>query len=364
MNILYVSHLEGQLFVGPNYSVPAQVFAQSKYDNVFWYNLNSSKQDAWLKGGLFHNTEEFPQKKLSHLPEPFNHPDLVVFESFYYADDLSISCECRKNGIPYVIVPRSAFTHQAQKSKKIKKWIANFVFFKRFAKKALAIHYLTETEYKDSGASWNRNYFVEPNGIAMPSQKKQFTNQAWINGICIGRFDEYQKGLDLLLEACKDIREFLIKSRVRINLFGPERLGYKKRFQELVVENDLSEVIFVHDGVYGKDKEKELLNSDFFVMTSRFEGMPMSLIEALSYGLPCVVTKGSNMSDVVERYHAGKTCDTTSQDIASALASFVNEQHRFEEYSKNAIELASQYDWDSIASRSHDHYVGLLNRVV
>ena len=40
MNVLYISKLTGNLFAGPNNSVPAQIKAQSKIDNVFWYNLN------------------------------------------------------------------------------------------------------------------------------------------------------------------------------------------------------------------------------------------------------------------------------------------------------------------------------------
>ena len=37
MNVLYISKLTGNLFAGPNNSVPAQIKAQSKIDNVFWY---------------------------------------------------------------------------------------------------------------------------------------------------------------------------------------------------------------------------------------------------------------------------------------------------------------------------------------
>ncbi len=43
MNVLYISNLTGNLFAGPNNSVPAQIKAQSKRDNVFWYNINDIK---------------------------------------------------------------------------------------------------------------------------------------------------------------------------------------------------------------------------------------------------------------------------------------------------------------------------------
>ena len=43
MNILYISNLSGSKFAGPSYSVPEQIRAQAKYDNVFWLNLNKYK---------------------------------------------------------------------------------------------------------------------------------------------------------------------------------------------------------------------------------------------------------------------------------------------------------------------------------
>lgn len=43
MNILYFSHLNNLISEGPNYSVPAQILAQSKYDNVFWINLTDRR---------------------------------------------------------------------------------------------------------------------------------------------------------------------------------------------------------------------------------------------------------------------------------------------------------------------------------
>jgi len=47
----------------------------------------------------------------------------------------------------------------------------------------------------------------------------------------------------------------------------------------------LQNVVYINDGIFDDEKEKKQLESDFFILTSRFEGHPMGLIEALSYGL-------------------------------------------------------------------------------
>ena len=76
MNILYVSNLTGDLWAGPNNSVPAQIKAQAKLDNVFWYNVNKNIIKEWV--GLYHNLLEYPSEKLADLPHPFNKPNLLL----------------------------------------------------------------------------------------------------------------------------------------------------------------------------------------------------------------------------------------------------------------------------------------------
>lgn len=357
MNILYFSHLSNIISEGPNYSVPAQILAQSKYDNVLWINLTDACQKSWVETGLYHSIKEYPHKNISLLPEPFNKPDLVIFESFYYLDDVLLSIQCQRMSIPYIIVPRSAFTWQGQAKKKLKKKIANFLLFSRMAKSALAIQYLTKDELLDSGNSWNKNSFVIPNGILINEFQTRMKGR--LDGVYIGRFDIYQKGLDLLFEACKVSKRYLENHNMTITLYGPERLGLKQKYADDIMKNGLENVLKVGDGVFGEEKKRVLKSASFFIMTSRFEGMPMSLIEALSYGLPCVVSKGTNMLDVIKDHNAGWVCDNSVGSIQNALKEII-ECDDYESKCKNAYNLSRKYDWDSISMKTHEIYTRLL----
>lgn len=359
MNILYISHLTNVISEGPNYSVPAQIKAQSEYDNVFWWNLTSAKQQHWLDTNLFHGIEEYPSKKIKDLPKPFDEPDLVVFESFYYIDDALLSIECRIRHIPYIIVPRSALTKQGQNQKRLKKFVANILLFRPMTRHALAIHYLTEKEKIDSGIKWNTESFVIGNGITRkPFNYKEIKSP--VRGVYIGRFDPIQKGLDLLLEACVSCKELMQKNNVVIELYGPKRYNCREEYQELINKNDMGELLIIRDGVFGEEKQSVLETADFFVMTSRFEGMPMSLIEAMSYGLPCLITEGTNMTDVVDKYDAGWTAKVDASNIAEALKRMLQDIPEFNQKRKNAWELSKEYDWDSIAIETHKEYEQLL----
>jgi len=360
MNIVYISHLLGSQFGGPNYSVPAQVAAQKKYDNVFWYNLSEPVMEHWKQTGSFHNLNDYPEKRITALPEPFNKPDLVIFEDFYYIDDCKLGKECRKNNIPYIIVPRGVLTKRAQATKRIKKTVANAIFFKPFTRKAVAIEYLTESEMENSGPKWNKKNIIIPNGVKRIPFVERNVNKEYISGVFIGRFMP-AKGIDLLVDAVSLAQSKMRESKVRISLYGPKGYSLWQEIADKIIENKTDDILSISDAVVGEEKDKVLRAADFFIMTSRFEGMPMGLIEALGYSLPCIVTGGTNMRTEIEAANAGWGCDIDAESIAGAIGSLCDNINDLSSYRERAYKLACEYDWDALAGKAHLIYEKIAN---
>ena len=86
----------------------------------------------------------------------------------------------------------------------------------------------------------------------------------------------------------------------------------------------------------------------------------MALLEALSLGVPCLVTEGTNMDDVIHDYEAGWGCRNTVEDIAKVLAEILMNRPDLEKMSRNARQLAGQYDWDLLAKDAHEKYEEIL----
>jgi len=314
-----------------------------------------------METGAFIDLNTFPYAKVSLLPPPFNSPDVVIFEDFYIPRFLKLALELRKLQVPYIIIPRGSLTKLAQKKKWFKKKVFNFLVFKNFARNAAGIQYLTQHERDTSGESWNSSNIIIPNGVSMKDigeERNKPTNV--LSGVFIGRFDPFHKGLDFLISAVHTLQEILRQEKLIINVHGPERLGYKEKFKNEIKEKQIDDILLLHDGVFGKEKEQVLLNNTFFVLTSRFEGHPMGLIEALSYGLPCLITKGTNMGEEVEKYNAGWVAENSSESVTDALRRLIAEKHTLLEKSRNAIVLASKYDWDFLAQTSHEEYLRLI----
>jgi len=356
MNILYIANLSKNKWAGPNISVLAQVKAQSSFDNVFLYNQNHLELDEWRALKYFHNLNDFPTQKLEDLPIPFCRPDLVVFEGMYQFGLNKCIRYIQKNKIPYIIIPRSELTKQAQKQKYLKKKVANLLYFNNFIKNALAIQYLTNSEYLDSGEKWNSNKIIIPNGINRKDVIKSHFNETCLKLVYVGRLDLYHKGLDIMIEAISKIKNELRDNSVTIHLYGPDRNCTVAKLLKNIKENGLNDIIFINESIFGVDKERVLLDADVFFMTSRFEGHPMGLLEALSYGLPCLVTMGTNMGKEIENADAGWVAETNAESVKLILLKLLKSKETLQKKSKNALKLSLEYDWDKLAEITHKIY--------
>lgn len=361
MNILVISNQNNNEWSGPTYSIPKQVSALSKVDNVFWYNLNYDRNIEWEKTACYYNLDDYPLKKISALPDPFHTPDIVIVEQFYPYGKIRIFDELIRCKIPYIIVPRGELTKEAQQRKFLKKAIANYFMFYKYSQNAKAIMYLTKNEKIQSGLKWNKRGVVVSNGIDIPLEYRRFdADKQDIRCISIGRISPYQKGLDLLIQAGVLCKKAIIKNHVHLDIYGPDYDNAVSTLQEEIKKKGLSKYIQFHDGIFGDEKIEKIINSDIFLMTSRFEGHPMALIEALSYGLPCIATDGSNMRSEIDKYAAGWTSNNTVEGIKSSILRMIDSKKKFNQYGMNARQLAIQYNWDRIAKKTHKVLLKLL----
>lgn len=361
MNLLYISSLSSNISAGQNWSTPASVKAQSKIDDVLWINTTQRIMPHWKEVSAYHNITDFSEKfDLTALPSPFNHPELVVFEGFYYIEHVKIARTLRKNRIPYIIVPRGSLTPVSLNNHaKWKKKIAHLLVFNRFLKKAAAIQYLTEQEYSASTDKWNKKHIIVPNGFDLPVYYKTIFSSNSISAVFIGRMDKWHKGLDLLIDACTHVQDVLRSSHFHLCLYGPKRYDYFQ-IEEDLKKNHIEDIVSVHNEIGGEEKKDVLMKSDIFIMTSRTEGHPMGLIEALAYGLPCLVSEGTNMREEVEKSNAGWTCEGSVREIENLLISITKERDLFSEKGKNARKLAEKYQWDKLAVEFHDKVQTIL----
>lgn len=110
-----------------------------------------------------------------------------------------------------------------------------------------------------------------------PDTKSDLTNKKML---AIGKLDP-QKGFDLLIEACSKIIDW---KGWTLSIYGQG--SDKDKLQSLIESYQLNNYI-VLEGIT-KNVQEVYNESSMFILSSRYEGFPMVLIEAISYGLPII----------------------------------------------------------------------------
>ena len=337
MVILHIASIRNNLSNGVCVAVSKHVLEQQKTENVALLNL--SKEIIPGIQNLFISDD------LESLPYPFCKPDIVIFHEIYRGKYISIARFLSQKQIPYVVIPHGSLTKKAQKQSFLKKNIANFFMFKKFVKNATAIQFLSSTEEKNT-SNWNDNKLIGTNGIDMPKSYKNYFNTDKTDIVFIGRLDIHIKGLDLIIKAVKQDKKFIIENNVKIHIYGPDKKGRFEKLKNLIIENGVQDCVFLYGSIVGSEKEKRLLNADLFIQTSRTEAMPMGILEALSYGIPCIVTHKTGLGDLIQEYSAGWSVNTDSTDISNSIRDAVYNRNLWKEKSVNERRLIEDnYLW-------------------
>lgn len=357
MNILHIAYISNSPFEGVSIVVPQYMRVQQRLGcNVCLINVNNlpveNVPDQIFVEGNF---------KLSDLEGRFPRPDLVVFHECYRKQFPGIAAQLKKNGVPYIIVPHGSLGKGAQQKKALKKMIGNILLFNRFIDNAEALQMLSQREYEET--SFGRKKFIATNAVQIPEIHKESFSEDGIRYCFIGRLDSYHKGLDIMIESAAKVRQELLDAGARIYIYGPDYQGRYDNVKRLIEENNVGDVVILNHELTGQKKIDALLSSDVFIQTSRFEGMPLGILEAMSYGLPCLVTRGTNLGPEIEEYKAGWMAENDADSLSGTILRSLADRERFAEYGKNAVSLVEdRYSWDIIMKKTLSVYEDIVNR--
>ena len=236
--------------------------------------------------------------------------------------------------------------------------------FRPFCEKAAGIQCLSETELNE--CAFGSNPFIAPNGIERQPVTKTSFHSDRLSFVYIGRLQPYVKGLDIMIEAFASQKEYLLSNNCRLDIYGPDDdrgARFADEIKMMISSAGAEELIALHPAVFGEEKTGILLDSDIFIQTSRSDGMPMSVLAALSFGLPCLLTEGTTFAGKAEQYGAGFNGGSSAKSVATAIRKAVENRRKLMDYSSSALRLSEEYNWDSAAQTAINKYKECLSPI-
>lgn len=121
----------------------------------------------------------------------------------------------------------------------------------------------------------------------------------------------------------------------------------------------------VHLEGFRTDVDSYYYGADIFVMPSKREGLPVSLMEAMSCGLPCIASDIRGNRDLIENGRNGLLCELTASSFSTAIRTLVDDCALRCLYGKEASEAVQAYSFESsctVMERVYRELVELANR--
>lgn len=290
-------------------------------------------------------------KYLAHAVREYK-PDIVVFDGFYDKYQIRLSCLLKLMRIPYIIVFHGGASSDNAKKHWLKKKVANVLFFNRFVRWANRVVYLSENEKSRSiFLKTNRHASILPNGVMINKDLNYKAFSGKLKILFFSRLDWKGKGLDVLCDAIDMLRESGYDNKVEFMFYGTKESADCDRLFAF------GEMTKYCGYVSGGDKNEAFKSCDVFILPSRSEGMPVAVLEALSYGLPCIVTPETNMATLIEDNNCGWVVYLSAKDIYKTIVNVINTYPNNDRmYYDNCMKTAAMFDWNTLAEKSIEVY--------
>ena len=202
---------------------------------------------------------------------------------------------------------------------------------------------------------YNRETVMIPNGVTKPviREAKEIEAEYGLKKdeyvLFLGRLVP-EKGITYLIDAFKQLET---DKKLVIAGGSSDTPDYARQLQELAADDE--RIIFT-GFVQGRMLEELYSNAYLYVLPSDLEGMPLSLLEAMSYGNCCVTSNIEECAAVMDEY--GLTFPKGNVDaLRKLLQELCNDSekvHRFQAASSEYI--TRKYNWDDVTEKTLELY--------
>ncbi|MFN6572452.1 MAG: glycosyltransferase family 4 protein [Dendronalium sp. ChiSLP03b] len=200
--------------------------------------------------------------------------------------------------------------------------------------------------------------FVLPNPAELPVEIPQRMNADRVTLLFCGRVGQ-RKGTFDLIEAFANLPAEQ-KNRAKLIIAGD---GDIEQGRKLVENLNLTEHITFAGWVNSEERDKLLAKADVFLLPSYNEGLPMAILEAMSWGLPVISTPVGGIPELIVSNENGLLVKPGDiQQLSAAILSLITNDELRLIMGKTARERVMPYDIKNYLNSLIDVYNLVLTR--
>lgn len=249
-----------------------------------------------------------------YLKMAFKHFDIVHGHSLWSSANLSSGIHARGRNARFVTSPHGTLSEFSLSRRRVIKGVL-WPIQRLALKRADLLHATAESEVDDIlRAGYSGPIALIPNGIEMPPLMGRRRGPRKKQVLFLSRIHP-KKGLENLLHAWACVNKNA--AQWELVIAGAGASNYEESLKSLCSSLGLQNVRWIGP-VYGEDKAKTYCESSLFVLPSFSENFGMVVAEAMSYGLPCIASKGTPWS-ALEAARAGWWTENSVDALCSAL---------------------------------------------
>ena len=159
------------------------------------------------------------------------------------------------------------------------------------------------------------------NGVFIPEENTNIFTNDQINITIVSRLVSH-KNIGKIIKAISDLNSPLIN----LNIIGdgPEL----NQLQKISLESNNKDNIIFHGKLNRDEIDHIFLNSDIYIQASNYEGLPHSLLEAMSYGIPVLCTPVGECKEILGNEDRGYILDlpVSKNNIKSKISQIIGEK--------------------------------------
>lgn len=290
------------------------------------------------------------------------HVDVLHLHSVY----VPANYWCARSGLPAVLTPNGGMHPSVDRVNALAKAAARMTWEGSVRRHASVLHAVSESEaellrQRQRQRLRQRRIVVIPNGIDDDDLMYRAAPVPSTGPLLfLGRLAIEHKGLDLLLEGYA--LALAGGPLPPLLLAGPGADRDRERLLYQAARLGISGRVSLIGTVQGKEKDALLRRASLFVHTSRWDGLPFSVLEALAAGRPVLVTPGTNAAEYVGRAAAGEVVEADAASIASGLrrACSWSADQRADRAAAARSLVETQFRWSVLARQMVETYRSVL----